>query len=94
MTTQDKFFETATDQVTRHVDQVVGMMTFWQNQSQKAMDLWMDQSAVAVKEGQKLMKDWMTTSNKATNDFCKAVETNLKEAVRLYTPETSKSAKA
>lgn len=94
MAAQNTIFETAADQMTRQVDQVVGLVTFWQTQTQKAVDLWMDQNAVAVKESQKLVKDWLATTNKASTDLCKAVETNMKEAVRLYTPETSKVGKA
>ncbi|GAB4279868.1 MAG: hypothetical protein Kow0092_35610 [Deferrisomatales bacterium] len=91
---QEKFFETATEQMTRQVDQMMSLVNFWQSQTQKAVDLWLDQSANAVRESQKLVKEWVSTGNQASADLCKAFETNLKEAVKLFTPEMTKAGKA
>ena len=86
MATQEKIFENATEQMNKQIDQVMGLVDFWQSQSQKAVDLWMDQSLTAAKESQKLWKDWMATGNKASSEFYKSLESNWKEAIQMMGP--------
>lgn len=94
MATPEKIFENASEQVSKQFDQVMGIVNFWQTQTQKAVDLWMDHSLTAAKESQKLFKDWMATGNQASSEFCKAVETNWKDAIRMFGPQATKSGKA
>jgi hypothetical protein len=48
----------------------------------------------AQKEGQKFIKDWMSSLNKGSLDCWKAWETGAKEAAQMFAPETAKKGKA
>ena len=86
MTTQTKTTEKLNDQVTKQLDQMVDLSNTFYAQAEKAMDFWTTQSQEAVKESQKLSKEWMSASKDLGNDCVKAYQAQVKEAFKLFTP--------
>jgi hypothetical protein len=50
------------------------------------MDFWMNQTMDAIKESQKLTKEWMSSGKTLTDEWFSAVQTNAKEMSKLFTP--------
>jgi hypothetical protein len=83
---QSKLFENATEQSF----QLVGA---FQAQTRKAIELWMDQTDAALKDGQRLMKDWAATLIKANSQISGDVQATVKEAVKVFDlPKSTKTA--
>ena len=78
--------EKINDQMTKQVDQMVNLSNKCYAHAEKAMGFWMTQSQEAVKESQKLSREWMNASKDLGNEFVKAYQTQVKEASKLFTP--------
>ena len=78
----------------RAAEQVFGWMGAYQAQTRKVTELWLAQSEAALKEGQKLLKEWSGTFTKAGAEFVTEVESGLKEASKVFElPRSAKSGK-
>ncbi|HSH70690.1 MAG TPA: hypothetical protein VK997_12275 [Deferrisomatales bacterium] len=86
MTTQTKTANAINDQVTKQMDQMINLASKGYAQAEKTMDFWMTQTQEAIKESQKLSKEWMSTGKAMSDEFVKACQTQVKEATKLFTP--------
>lgn len=86
MTTQTKTANAINDQFTKQIDQMVNLTSKGYAQAEKTMDFWMTQSQEAIKESQKLSKEWMSAGKAMGDEFVKAYQTQVKEAFKLFTP--------
>ncbi len=91
---QETFAEKTAAQLTHQADQMMGFVRLFQGQTEKLTNLWVDQGIEAMKENQKLLKEWWKVSNQLTADATKAFETNLKEFAHLFGTEPVTKGKA
>jgi hypothetical protein len=85
---QVKLFESVTEQAF----QMVGA---FEAQTRKLIELFMDQSEVALKDNQRLMKDWTATMIKTNSEMCSDVQATVKEAAKVFeVPKSTKAAHA
>jgi len=86
MTTQTKTANAINDQVTKQMDQMINLAGKGYAQAEKTMDFWMTQAQDAIKESQKLSKEWLNTGKAVSDEFVKMYQTQVKEAFKLFTP--------
>ena len=86
MTTKTKPAEQVTEQITKQMDQMVGLAKMGCAQAEKAMDFWSNQTLEAAKEGQKMTKEWVDAAKSITDEAIKTYQTQLKEFAGLFSP--------
>ena len=86
MSTQTKTADAINDQMTKQIDQMVSLSNKCSAQAEKTMDFWMTQAQDAIKESQKLSKEWLNTGKAVSDEFVKMYQTQVKEAFKLFTP--------
>jgi hypothetical protein len=83
---QTKLFESATAQAF----QLAGAL---QAQTRKSIEFWMDQGETALKDGERLVKDWAATLIKVNSEISGDVQATAKEAAKVFgLPKSTKTA--
>ena len=79
----------------KSTDLVFELADLYQAQTRKMVEFCLEQNAVAMQEGQKLVNEWIAATSKAGSEFVSEVEANVKEATKvLELPKTTKATKA
>lgn len=86
MSTKTKPAEQVTEQLTKQMDQVVGLAKLGCVQAEKAMDFWTNQYLEATKESQKVAKEWVAATKSITDEAIKTYQAQLKEFAGLFSP--------
>ena len=86
MTTQKKAAEQMSDAMTKQLEQMMGLSNLWMAQIEKANEFWMAQTLDAIKESQKVAKDWMGVAKDMGEQCCKLAESSVKEGAKFMAP--------
>lgn len=83
----------------KSTDLVFELAELYQTQTRKVVEFYMGQNETAVKEGQKLLNEWIAAATKAGSELVGEVENNIKEATKeaakvFEAPKATKVAKA
>ena len=82
----EQITEQITEQMTKQVGQMFSLADMCRSQAEKATELWVSQSAAAVKESQKMTKEWLDTGKTLSDGYAKAYQSQIKDVFKMFTP--------